>query len=293
MTGAPGALDASGLGPAEKAAVLVEALPWIRRSRGQIVVVKYGGNAMGDDLSAFAADVVALRSVGVKPVVVHGGGPQIGALLARLGMPTSFVDGLRVTDADTLDVARMVLVGRVNKDVVSALNAHGPMAVGLSGEDAALLTTTRRDERLGFVGDVASVDPTLLHRLLDEDLVPVIATIGTDDAGQAFNVNADTAAAAIAVALPADRLVFLTDVDGIRTDRHDPATRIARTTAAELARLVDDGTVAEGMVPKVRGCIDAVTSGVASAHVLDGRAPHTLLLEIFTDRGIGTMVTAT
>ena len=285
------------LSPAEKAAVLVEALPWIRRSSGQAVVVKYGGNALagteGDDpLKAFAADVVALRSVGVKPVVVHGGGPQIGALAARLNLETTFVDGLRVTDAETLDVARMVLVGKVNKDIVGALNAHGPIAVGLSGEDAALLTTTPRDERLGFVGDVERVDPTLLRKLLDEDLVPVVATIGTDDAGQAFNVNADTAAAAIAAALPADRLVFLTDVDGIRTDRHDPATRLTRASAAELEAMVADGTVAEGMVPKVRGCVDAVRRGVASAHVLDGRTPHTLLLEIFTDEGIGTMVTA-
>jgi acetylglutamate kinase len=275
---------------AEKAAVLVEALPWIQRSSGQVVVVKYGGNAMGDDLSGFAADVVALRGVGLRPVVVHGGGPQIGALMERMGKVAEFVDGLRVTDAETLDIARMVLVGRVNRDVVGALNAHGPVAVGLSGEDAGLLRATRRDAALGFVGDVESVDPQLLLLLMREHLVPVVATIGSDAGGQAYNINADTAAAAIAAGLGAARLVYLTDVDGVRRDRHDPGSRVDRITAAGLESLLVDGTVAEGMIPKVRGCLDAVRSGVASAHVLDGRQPHALLLEIFTDGGTGTMV---
>lgn len=275
---------------ADRAAVLVEALPWIRRWSGRVVVVKHGGAAMGGDLAGFAADVVALRSVGVRPVVVHGGGPQIGQLMARLGKVPEFVDGLRVTDAETLDIARMVLVGKVNRDLVGALNVHGPLAVGVSGEDAAMLTASVRDPALGFVGDVEAVDPGLLERLLAEDVVPVVATIGADRDGQAYNINADTAAAAIAAALGAAKLVYLTDVDGVRQDRDDPATRLPVATAPELEALIRDGTVAGGMVPKARGCVDAVRAGVGSAHVLDGRVPHALLLEIFTDEGVGTMV---
>jgi acetylglutamate kinase len=247
------------------------------------VVVKYGGNAMGEDLSNFAADVASLGST----VVVHGGGPQIGALMQRMGKVAEFVDGLRVTDADTLDIARMVLVGRVNRDVVGALTAQGRPAVGVSGEDAALLRATPRDPALGYVGDVAAVDPTLLHILLREGYVPVVATIGRDAAGQAYNINADTAAAAIAAALGATRLVYLTDVDGIRRDRRDPATRIDTIATDDLEALLGDGTVEGGMIPKVRGCLDAVRAGVGSAHVLDGRRPHALTAG--GDRG--TMVT--
>jgi acetylglutamate kinase len=283
----------SELTPEAKAAVLVEALPYIRRFWGQVVVVKYGGNAMGDDLAGFARDIVLMRSVGMQPVVVHGGGPQIGALMERLGKVPEFRDGLRVTDADTLDIARMVLVGKVNSDIVSAINVHAPLAVGISGEDASMLTAVERDPALGFVGDVESVAPELLRRLLAESLVPVVATIGADASGQAYNINADTAAGAIASAIGATKLVYLTDVDGIRTDRHDPATRISRITPDELEPLLADGTVGEGMIPKVRSCLAAVRAGVGSAHVLDGRVPHALLLEIFTDEGVGTMVSAT
>jgi acetylglutamate kinase len=280
----------------EKAAVLVEALPYIRRFWGQVVVVKYGGNAMGPDggaadLNGFAGDIVLMRSVGMRPVVVHGGGPQIGAMMERLGKVPEFRDGLRVTDAETLDIARMVLVGKVNRDIVAAINVHAPLAVGVSGEDASILTATVRDPALGFVGDVAAVNPEMLERLLAEDLVPVVATIGTDGTGQAYNINADTAAGAIAAALGAAKLVYLTDVDGIRADKADPATRISETTPDSLEALLVDGTVGEGMIPKVRSCLAAVRAGVGSAHVLDGTAPHALLLEIFTDEGVGTMVT--
>ncbi len=284
----------------EKAAVLVEALPWIRRFRSQVVVIKYGGNALagsGPDqeqaaLASFAQDIVLLASVGVRPVVVHGGGPQIGRLMQRLGKQPEFLDGLRVTDSETLDIVRMVLVGQVNREIVSAINVHAPLAVGLSGEDAGLITASPRDPRLGFVGDVASVRPELLHRLLAEDLVPVVATIGTDEAGQAYNINADTVAGAVAAALGARKLIYLTDVTGIRTDRDDPSTRLSEVTAAQLDELVTDGTVSEGMIPKVQACAAAVRAGVAEAHILDGRAPHAVLLEVFTDQGIGTMVTA-
>jgi acetylglutamate kinase len=278
--------------PAEKAEVLAEALPYIRRFWGKVVVVKYGGNAIGDvdAVQHFASDVVLMRSVGMRPVVVHGGGPQIGDLMTRLGKTPEFRDGLRVTDAETLDIARMVLVGKVNRDIVTAINVHGPLAVGLSGEDAGFLSATPRDPALGFVGDVDNVNTSLVDRLLAQELIPVVATIATDDKGQAYNVNADTAAAAVAMAVGAEKLVFLTDVEGIRRDKDDPATTISELSADEALKLIEAGAVSEGMVPKVLGCIDAVRAGVGHAHILDGRAPRALLLEIFTTEGVGTMV---
>ncbi|HVX21750.1 MAG TPA: acetylglutamate kinase [Acidimicrobiales bacterium] len=273
----------------------MEALPYIRRFAGKVVVVKYGGNALaGSDeaaaLASLAEDVVLLRSVGLLPVVVHGGGPQIGDLLARLGKQTEFRDGLRVTDAETLDIARMVLVGKVNRDIVSAINVHGPLAVGLSGEDANLITAGQRAVELGYVGDVVEVDPTILQRLLAEGLIPVLATIGADTGGQAYNINADTVAGVIAEALAAEKLVFLTDIEGLRADPTDPATFIRQATSAALQQLVEDGGVVGGMVPKAEACLRAVLGGVGQAHILDGRVPHALLLELFTDRGVGTMV---
>jgi len=271
--------------------VLVEALPYIRRFRGSTVVVKYGGNAMSDDLTSFAEDVVLLHAVGIKVVVVHGGGPQIGALLQRLGMESHFVDGLRVTDADTLDVVRMVLVGKVNRDIVAALNVHGPVAVGVSGEDANLLQASPTDPKLGYVGDVSEVHTGVLDRLLAQDLVPVVATIGVDEDGQSYNINADTAAGAIAEALHATKLVYLTDIEGIRRDVADPSSLISTIAADELQSLIADGTVSAGMIPKVASCVAAVKGGVHKAHILDGRVDHALLLELFTDSGVGTMVT--
>jgi acetylglutamate kinase len=229
----------------------------------------------------------------MRPLVVHGGGPQIGELKAKLGKVPEFVDGLRVTDAETLDIARMVLVGKVNRDIVSAINVHAPLAVGVSGEDAGLISAQARDPQLGFVGDVVAVNPDLLQRLLAEDLIPVVATIGTDATGQAYNINADTAAGAIAEAVAATKLVYLTDVDGIRKDRNDPATRISAASTNNLEGMLEDGTIAGGMIPKVRSCLRAVRHGVLHAHILDGRQEHALLLEIFTREGVGTMVTDT
>jgi acetylglutamate kinase len=280
------------LGPEEKAAVLAEALPYIRRFWGKIVVVKYGGNAIGDDeaLASFASDVVLMRSVGMRPVVVHGGGPQIGDLMERLGKEPEFRDGLRVTDAETLDIARMVLVGKVNRDVVSAVNVHGPLAVGLSGEDAALLTATARDPRLGYVGDVESVNAGILHRLLAEDLIPVVATIGSGEDGQAYNINADTAAGQIAEAVGAEKLVYLTNVEGLRRVADDPSSLISTVSVDELDGMLAAGALEGGMIPKIESCVRAVRGGVAHAHILDGRVPHALLLEVFTNEGIGTMV---
>ena len=281
------------LSPAAKAEILVEALPYIRRFWDKVVVVKYGGNALGggSTLAGFATDIVLMRSVGMRPVVVHGGGPQIGELMERLGKKPEFRDGLRVTDAETLDIARMVLVGKVNRDIVSAINVHGPLAVGVSGEDAGLIQAAQRDPELGFVGDISDVKPELLVRLLAEDLVPVVATIGSDETGQAYNINADTAAAAIAIALEAQKLVFLTDVEGIRADSSDPSSLLSRLSAQELRALIEKGAVGAGMIPKAQAALDAVGGGVAQAHILDGRAPHAVLLEIFTHSGIGTMVT--
>ena len=283
---------------AVKAGVLVEALPYILRFWNRVVVVKYGGNALGGGgpedepaaLASFAQDIVLMRSVGMLPVVVHGGGPQIGELLTRLGKETEFRDGMRVTDAETLDIVRMVLVGKVNRDIVSAVNVHGSLAVGLSGEDAKLISAVPRQAELGFVGDVEVVAPEILERLLAQGLIPVVATIGTDDAGQSYNINADAVAGAVAAALGAEKLVFLTDVSGIRADPADPESLLRTVSAADLERMVREGTAAGGMVPKAEACIRAVRGGVKRAHVLDGRVPHALLLEIFTDEGVGTMV---
>ncbi|MBV9661247.1 MAG: acetylglutamate kinase [Acidimicrobiales bacterium] len=288
-------MDAPQLDATAKASILVEALPYIRRFWGRTVVVKYGGNALagaeGDPLQAFAEDIVLMRSVGMRPLVVHGGGPQIGELMQRLGKVPEFVDGLRVTDAETLDIARMVLVGKVNRDIVSAINIHGPLAVGVSGEDAGLISAQAKDPELGFVGTIADVNPDLLIRLMAEDLIPVVATIGTDATGQAYNINADTAAGAIAEAVRAAKLVYLTDVDGIRTDKSDPATRLSHATTNELEAMIRAGSVDGGMIPKVGSCVSAVRGGVGQAHILDGSQPHALLLEIFTHEGVGTMVT--
>ena len=286
----------AGVAPETRAAILAEAIPFIRRFANKVVVVKYGGNALegdGDEkaaLRSFAEDIVLMRAVGMLPVVVHGGGPQIGELMARLGMTPEFRDGLRVTDADTLDIARMVLVGKVNREIVDALNVHGPVALGLSGEDAGLITAALRDPALGFVGDVAAVDSSILTRLIGEGLVPVIATIGSDGAGQAYNINADTVAGAIAISLCCEKLIFLTDVTGILADRGDAQSLVAELGAGALGAMIGDGSIAEGMIPKAEACAAAVRSGVGSAHILDGRVPHALLLELLTEEGIGTMV---
>jgi acetylglutamate kinase len=280
---------------AQKADVLIEALPYIRRFAGKVVVVKYGGNALAgssesDALALFAQDIVMMRLVGMRPVVVHGGGPQISDLMTRLGKVTEFRDGLRVTDNETVDIARMVLIGQVNPQIVSAINVHGPYAVGVSGEDAGLIKATARHPELGFVGDVTSINPMILQGLLEDEFIPVVATIGTDDTGQAYNINADTVAGAIAEALQAEKLVYLTDIEGLRRVVDDPSSLIRQTTVDELDALMADGTIAGGMIPKVRSCVEAVRGGVRRAHILDGRIPHVLLLEIFTDEGIGTMI---
>jgi acetylglutamate kinase len=287
---------------ATKAATLVEALPWLERFHGRTVVVKYGGHAMADESlrAAFAEDVVFLRYAGIRVVVVHGGGPQINAALDRMGIEPVFAGGLRVTTPETMDVVGMVLVGQVQRDIVGLLNAHGPFAVGISGEDARLFTATRRsavvdgaEVDLGLVGDVTSVDAGVVAGLLADGRIPVVSSVSRGEDGGVFNVNADTAAASLAVALGAEKLVVLTDVEGLYADwpaksNGQSTDVVSRLTAAELDELLP--TLSEGMVPKMEACLRAVRGGVATAHVLDGRVAHALLLEVFTDSGVGTMV---
>ena len=278
--------------PERRAGVLVETLPYITRFAGRVVVVKFGGNAMESDELAdqFAQDIVLMHSVGIKPVVVHGGGPQIGDLVERLGLSTEFKDGQRVTDKQTLEIAQMVLVGKVNTDIVSSINVHSPIAVGLSGGDSNLIEATQRDSSLGYVGDVVKINPSIVDCLMEENLIPVISTIGTDSNGQAYNINSDTVAAALAGSLKAERLLYLTDVEGLLEDVSDPESKISKIGISSLNDLIEKGIVKSGMIPKAQACIDAIKEGVASAHMVDGRIPHVLLLELFTDAGIGTMV---
>ena len=278
--------------PERRAGVLVETLPYITRFAGRVVVVKFGGNAMESEELAdqFAQDIVLMHSVGIKPVVVHGGGPQIGDLVERLGLSTEFKDGQRVTDKQTLEIAQMVLVGKVNTDIVSSINVHSPIAVGLSGGDSNLIEATQRDSSLGYVGDVVKINPSIVDCLMEENLIPVISTIGTDSTGQAYNINSDTVAAALAGSLKAERLLYLTDVEGLLEDVSDPESKISKIGISSLNDLIEKGIVKSGMIPKAQACIDAIKEGVASAHMVDGRIPHVLLLELFTDAGIGTMV---
>ena len=281
----------------EKAATLVDALPWLSRFHDKIVVVKYGGNAMTSPelQAAFAEDVIFLRYAGLKPVIVHGGGPQITQHLDRLGIASEFRGGLRVTTPETVDIVRMVLAGQVNAEIVNLLNDHGSFAIGLSGEDAGLLTAERRTAvvdgeaiDIGQVGDVVAVDPSSVLALIEAGRIPVIATVARGRDGLTYNVNADTAAAAIAVGLAAEKLVVLTDVEGLYADWPASTEIVSEITAGELAALLP--TLSSGMVPKMEACLRAVRGGVPRAHVLDGRVPHSLLLEVFTDEGVGTMV---
>ena len=275
--------------------MLSEALPYIQRFAGKIVVVKYGGNALAgssdvDAASTFARDIALMHAVGIKPVVVHGGGPQISALMERLGKKPEFRDGLRVTDQETIEIASMVLLGTVNPQLVSAINVHGARAVGVSGQDAGLLQVTQRDPGLGFVGDIHSVDPTVLLSAIHDNTVPVVATIGSDASGQAYNVNADTAAAAIAVALGAEKLIYLTDIEGLRAVKDDPSSLVRKATASQIAAMLKTGSIDGGMIPKMESCVSALQQTVRDCHILDGRIAHVLLIELFTIAGVGTMI---
>ena len=278
--------------PNETAALLIQALPYIRRFTGKVVVLKVGGLPMTDPARArsLAQDVLLLHSVGIRPVLVHGGGPQIDEQMKRQGKVPEFRDGLRVTDAETLDIVRMVLVGKINRELVSALNALEPVAVGVAGEDGRLLEATQVDPALGFVGKVGKVRAGLLHALLDDGLVPIVSTVGADALGQPYNVNADDAARAIAVAMKAEKLIYLTSAPGLLDNPEDPASLVHRLTTAEARHRIADDSVTGGMIPKLAACAEAVEGGVGSAHMIDGRAEHAILVELFTDAGIGTMV---
>ncbi len=282
---------------ADKASILIEALPWLERYVGKTIVIKYGGNAMVDEKlkAAFATDIVFLRTVGVKPVVVHGGGPQISDMLSRLGIASEFRGGLRVTTPEAMDVVRMVLMGQVNRELVGLINTHAPIAVGISGEDAGLFTAERKavevdgeEIDLGLVGEVTEVRPDAVIDLLNAGRIPVVATVAPDEDGQVHNVNADTAAGALAAALGAERLLVLTDVEGLYRDWPQSREVIRQIAVDDLAAMLP--TLASGMIPKMEACVEAVRAGVPKATVIDGRVPHSLLLEIFTDEGIGTMV---
>jgi acetylglutamate kinase len=281
----------------EKAAVLAEALPWLQRFHDQVVVVKYGGNAMVDDelKQAFAQDMVFLRLAGIHPVVVHGGGPQISAMLTRLGLPGEFRGGLRVTTPETIDIVRMVLVGQVGRELVGLVNQHGPYAVGLSGEDAGLFTAEKRTALvdgeavdIGLVGDVVEVNPDAVLDIVRAGRIPVVAGVAPDAGGTVYNINADSAAAALAVALGAAKLVVLTDVEGLFANYPDPESVISSVTADALEPML--AQLETGMAPKMEACLRAVRGGVGRAHVIDGRVPHSVLLEVFTSEGVGTMV---
>ncbi len=286
----------------QKAAILSEALPYMRRFNGETFVVKYGGHAMGDDHLAlqFARDIVLLKQVGINPVVVHGGGPQIGAMLERLQIKSEFIDGLRVTDRHTVDVVEMVLAGSINKSLVSAINNVGGSAIGISGKDGRLiearkLTRTKRDPDsniekvldLGFVGEPAKINPAIIETLEASDIIPIIAPTGIGADGETYNINADTAAGAIAGALRAAKLIVLSDIPGV-LDKEKKL--LSELTESQIKDLIADGTISGGMIPKVENCLDALAAGVETATILDGRVPHALLLEIFTEHGIGTMI---
>jgi acetylglutamate kinase len=289
--------QSTGLSAAQKAEVLIEALPWLERFRGSTIVIKYGGNAMIDPAlqAAFAADIVFLRHVGIKPVVVHGGGPQISRMLKRLGIESEFRGGLRVTTPEAMDVVRMVLVGQVGRELVGLINQHGPYAVGLSGEDAGLFTAVRRGAvidgspvDLGQVGDVDEVNTSAVDDLIAAGRIPVVATVAPDRDGLLHNVNADTAASALAVALGARKLVVLTDVPGLYTNWPDTSSLTSEIDADKLEKLLP--SLESGMAPKMEACLRAVRGGVPAAHVVDGRVAHSTLLEVFTEEGFGTMV---
>lgn len=278
----------------EKAEILVEALPYIKEFYGKRVVIKYGGAAMKDCnlKKKVIQDIVLMKYVGMHPIVVHGGGPEINGMLDRLGIETSFIDGLRVTDRATMEIVEMVLGGKVNKEIVSGINASGGKAIGISGKDGGLITARAVDSsgKMGFTGEVKSIDPSIIDTLIENGYIPVIAPVGIDEGQQSYNINADLVAAAIAVAMKADKLVLLTDVPGLLMDPKNSESLISILKVSEVPAYIEKGTIAGGMVPKINCCVEAVTGGVGRTHIIDGRVAHSILLEIFTDKGVGTMV---
>lgn len=276
-----------------KASTLTEALPWIKRTWGRTIVIKYGGSAMTDpELRAHvASDIVLMKLVGINPVIVHGGGPEISSFMDRLDMPVEFSDGLRVTSDEAMEIVKMVLVGKVNKELVSAINTHGNLAVGISGDDANLIRAKQLSPHLGRVGEVTSIDTTVVMKLIDDGFIPVIATVAVAEDGGSYNVNADAVAGRLAADLSADKVIFLTDVDGLYADPSDKTSLIRKLSLEPAEEIVEGGSLKGGMVPKVSACVKAVRGGVKRAHILNGTVPHALLLEVYTEEGVGTMIT--
>ena len=277
----------------EKAETLTEALPWIKRTWGRTVVLKYGGAAMTDPelREHVASDIVLMKLVGVNPVIVHGGGPTITSYMERLGMPVEFFDGLRVTSSEAMEVVKMVLVGKINKDLVTAINGHGRLAVGIAGDDANLIKARPISDRLGRVGEVTAIDTTVVHKLVADGFIPVIASVAVGEDGESCNINADLVAGEIAAALNADKVIFLTDVDGLYRDFEDKESLISALSLEEVEDMIANDHLASGMIPKVAACARALRGGVNRAHILNGMLPHSLLLEVYTDGGVGTMIT--
>lgn len=282
-----------------KANILMEALPYIQKLSGKTIVVKYGGNAMKDEkiTDTILQDVTLLKYVGINPIVVHGGGPDINKMLTKLDIQSQFHKGMRITDASTMEVVQMVLAGKLNKDIASRINALGGKAIGLCGKDANLIKVVKKAPTadgvdLGFVGDITDINTDLLRMLVNDAYIPVIASVGSDDEGNSYNINADIVAGEIAARLQVEKLIFLTDIDGIYRDFNDKSSLISSITVDEIFRLIDDGTITSGMIPKVKGCMQGIKCGVKRTHILNGTIPHPLILEIFTDKGIGTMVEA-
>lgn len=282
----------------KKANILAEALPYIHKLAGKTVVIKYGGNAMKDEsvTRTILQDIALLKIVGVNPILVHGGGPDINSMLKSLDIPSVFHNGLRVTGKETMDVVQMVLCGKLNKDITSKLNCLGGKAIGICGKDSKLIEVEKKCSEdgvdLGYVGEIKKINAKVLKILLEDEFIPVIATVGTDDEGNSYNINADTAAAEIAGALNAEKVIFLTDIDGIRIDPNDPSTLIPVLNKDEVHKLIEEGVISGGMIPKVMACVHCVDKGIERAHIVNGTLPHPVMLEIFTDSGIGTMVTA-
>ncbi|MGL5677830.1 MAG: acetylglutamate kinase [Cellulosilyticaceae bacterium] len=279
----------------EKAKVLIEALPYIQAFHNNIVVVKYGGSAMLDPQinSTIVQDIVLMKLVGLRPIIVHGGGPEINNMLQKVGIESSFIDGLRVTTKETVEVVEMVLAGKVNKNIVSMIHTEGGKAVGITGKDGGLLQAKKMNKNgkdLGYVGEIVEVNTEIINTLIDNSFIPIISPIGTDKEGNTYNINADYAAVAIAAALKAQKLVFLTDVEGVLKDKDDSSSLISYLSKAEALKYIEDGTIAGGMIPKVECCIEAIDQGVKMVHILDGRVQHALILEIYTHSGIGTML---
>ena len=276
---------------ADRARILVHALPYIKKYNGKIVVVKYGGNAMVNEKlkNSVVRDIVLLSLIGVKVVLVHGGGPEISELLSMIGKETKFIDGLRVTDKETVEVAQMVLAGKINKSLVNLIECCGGNSIGISGIDGHMIKATIKDEKLGYVGKITQINPKPILDIIEKGYIPVVSTLGCDDEGNVYNINADTAAAKIAGALKAESLISLTDTPGLLMDKNDPSTLITRVTVEQTKKLIDDGIICDGMIPKVECCVNAIMDGVKRVFIIDGRISHSILIETLTEEGIGTM----